>query len=88
MKRTEKDIYDFVNRKLEEAKAQRLRQPFTSRESGELGAKIEAYHEVLNFIGTIRIDEKKLKEIVTNIKTTNKGKKLFFAKNTWNEKGE
>lgn len=54
MKRTEKDIYDFVNRKLEEAKVRRFRQPFTSRESGELGAKIEAYEEVLNFIGTIR----------------------------------
>lgn len=55
MKRTEKEIYDFVCKKLEEAKEQRLRQPlFTSRESGELGAKIEAYHEVLDFIGTVR----------------------------------
>ena len=57
-KKTEKDIYDFVNRKLEETKAQRLRQPFTSRKSGELGAKIEAYEEVLNFIGTIRMKGK------------------------------
>ena len=58
MKRTEKDIYDFVAKKLEEAKARRLRQRATSRESGELGAKIEAYEEVLNFIGTIRSDSK------------------------------
>ena len=54
MKRTEKEIYDFVAKKLEEAKVQRFRQRATSRESGELGAKIEAYHEVLNFIGTVR----------------------------------
>lgn len=50
MRRTKKEIYDFVAKKLEEAKAQRFRQPFTSRKSGELGAKVEAYEEVLNFI--------------------------------------
>lgn len=88
MKRTEREIYDFVVRKLEEAKAQRLRQPFTSRESGELGAKIEAYEEVLNFIGTIRVDEKKLKEIVKNTKPTKAGETLFLGKSTWKEKGE
>ena len=58
MKRTEKEIYDFVAKKLEEAKGRRFRQRVTSLESCELGAKIEAYEEVLNFIGTVRSNSK------------------------------
>ena len=54
MKRSEKEIYDFVKKKLEEAKEERFRQPFLDYIKGDLNGKIEAYEEVLNFIGTIR----------------------------------
>lgn len=53
MKRTEKDIYDFVNRKLEEATKECSHETNLYMAGYNYGQK-EAYHEVLNFIGTIR----------------------------------
>ena len=59
MKRTERDIYDFVKKNLEEAKDRlsyltSINPHFDEKEQSECLAKIEAYEEVLNFIGTIR----------------------------------
>ena len=61
MKRTERDIYDFVKKKLEEAKDELTKIGDGYKYSNNLDtkccvleAKIEAYEEVLNFIGTIR----------------------------------
>ena len=55
MKRTEREIYDFVKKKLEEAEARRSGEEVISDKAiYGLDKKIEAYEEVLNFIGTIR----------------------------------
>lgn len=55
MKRTEKDIYDFVKKKLEEAETRKSSEEVISDKAiYGLNKKIEAYEEVLNFIGTIR----------------------------------
>ena len=54
-KRTEKDIYDFVKKKLEETEARKSSEEVISDKAiYGLDKKIEAYEEVLNFIGTIR----------------------------------
>lgn len=53
MKRTEREIYDFVAKKLEKAKEE-LKLLGTTAYKITKEAKIEAYEEVLNFIGTIR----------------------------------
>ena len=73
MERIERKIYDFVAKRLEEAKARRFRQRATSRESSELSAKIEAYEEVLNFvskepkvIGTATLDRALERFLVDN----------------------
>ena len=61
MKRTEREIYDFVKKKLEEAKDKLAKigdgykySDNLDTECCVLEAKIKAYEEVLNFIGTIR----------------------------------
>ena len=64
-KRTGKDIYAFVNKKLEEAKARKSSEEIISDKAiYGLDKKIEAYEEVLNFIskepeivGSTTIDE-------------------------------
>jgi hypothetical protein len=61
MKRTEKDIYDFVKEKLDHI--DKIIKHKVPNETGlsvlELIATREAYHEVLNFIGTVRVGEEK-----------------------------
>lgn len=69
MKRTEKDIYDFVKKKLKENKedirllteamnggclVSAVMEKQDKERLNSLLAKQEAYEEVLNFIGTIR----------------------------------
>lgn len=55
MKRTEREIHDFVKKKLEEAEARKSSEEMISDKAiYGLDKKIEAYEEVLNFIGTIR----------------------------------
>ena len=51
MKKTEKKIYDFVKKKLEEAEARKSSEEWISdKVIYGLDKKIEAYKEVLNFI--------------------------------------
>ena len=61
MKRTEREVYDFTKKKLQEAQGKLAKigdgYKYSDRLDTEccmLEAKIKAYEEVLNFIGTIR----------------------------------
>lgn len=65
MKRTEKEIYDFIKKKILEAEDELAKIGDGYKYSNNLDtkccvleAKIGAFEEILNFIGTIRSDEK------------------------------
>ena len=58
MKRTEREIYEFVKRLLKESKQREKIDWLLETLSQKERYKQEALEEVLNFIGTIRSDSK------------------------------
>ena len=76
MKRTEKEIYDFVKSKLQELKDSCF--PQDMQTTMYVQGQEEAYHEVLNFIGTVRVGEEKK---IVGTTTVDKAFEKFFLDN-------
>ena len=91
MKRTEKEIYDFVVGKLRGLKESFF--PQDMQTTIYIQGLEEAYHEVLDFIGTVRVEEMskdtlvfdkdKLCDVID--KHHEKGETVLFVKSRWEE---
>ena len=91
MKRTEKEIYDFVAGKLRELKDSFF--PQDMQTTMYVQGLEEAYHEVLNFIGTVRteemskdtliFDKDKLCDVID--KHHERGETVLSVKSMWKE---